>query len=146
MLMIFTWGGFRFIFYSLSLATLISFFIGKVNKKETISYFLWFIPGFLFLGIKSGFGVAAFDVKNDGIISPGGIGYDINCGVRLLKSNLSFKDVEPYLESLARELYSEIPSGVGKGGKLRLNDDDFDEVLKHGAKWMIEKGYGEKNG
>ena len=89
-------------------------------------------------------GVAAMDFET-GVISPGGIGYDINCGVRLLKSNLSFKDVEPYLESLARELYSEIPSGAGRGGKLRLNDDDFDEVLKRGAKWMINKEFGKEN-
>ncbi|MBS3086423.1 hypothetical protein J4422_01865 [Candidatus Pacearchaeota archaeon] len=61
-LMIFTWGGFRFILYSLSLATLIAFFIGKVGKKETTVFFLWFIPAFLFLGIKSGFKVAALDV------------------------------------------------------------------------------------
>jgi len=60
--MIYTWGGFRFILYSLSLATLISFLIGNVNKKETMIYSLWFIPTFLFLGIKSGFKVAALDV------------------------------------------------------------------------------------
>lgn len=86
-------------------------------------------------------GVAAMDYET-GVISPGGIGYDINCGVRLLKSSLSFKDVEPHLENLARELYREIPSGVGKGGELKLNDKDFDEVLRYGAKWMVDRGYG----
>lgn len=89
-------------------------------------------------------GVAAMDYET-GVISPGGIGYDINCGVRLLKSNLSFEEIEPYLDKLAKELYREIPSGVGKGGRLKLNEKDFDEVLKRGAGWMIEKGYGEKN-
>jgi len=62
--MIFTWGGFRFILYSLALATLISFFIGKVGKKEVLVYFLWFIPAFLFLGIKSGFLASALDVTS----------------------------------------------------------------------------------
>lgn len=86
-------------------------------------------------------GVAAMDYET-GVISPGGIGYDINCGVRLLKSNLFFKDAEPYLEDLAREFYRLVPSGVGKGGELKLNDKDFDDVLKYGAGWMINRGYG----
>src|SRR3990167_7921896 len=60
--MIYTWGGFRFIMYALALSTLIAFFIGKIGKKETFVYSLWFIPSFLFLGIKSGFQTVAFDV------------------------------------------------------------------------------------
>jgi len=63
-------------------------------------------------------GVAAMEYP-DGIISTGGIGYDINCGVRLLKSELSFKDVEKHLESLAREIYHWVPSGVGRGGATK---------------------------
>ena len=88
-------------------------------------------------------GVAAMDVE-EGVISPGGIGYDINCGVRLLKSSLTYNDIESHLKDLARELYRQIPSGVGKGGELKLNDKDFDDVLKNGAKWMIDHGYGKE--
>ncbi len=88
-------------------------------------------------------GVAAFDAE-EGIISPGGIGYDINCGVRLLKSELQYKDVEPHLDALAKALFKGIPSGVGRGGQLKLNDEDLDGVLKEGVGWMLENGYAEK--
>ena len=87
-------------------------------------------------------GVAA-TLWPDGIISPGGIGYDINCGVRLLISDLSYDDVEGKLEELAKELYREIPSGVGRGGKLSLTDAELDQILARGAARMIEIGYGE---
>ncbi len=87
-------------------------------------------------------GVAAMELP-DGVISPGGIGYDINCGVRLLKSELTFKDVESRAADLARELFRAVPSGVGRGGALKLADRQFDEVLKDGVKWMIKEGYGE---
>ncbi|MGC8776112.1 MAG: RtcB family protein [Minisyncoccia bacterium] len=86
-------------------------------------------------------GVAGFD-SNEGIISPGGIGYDINCGVRLLKSNLNYDEVKAYLPNLAKELYREIPSGVGRGGRLNLNYEELDKILKYGAKRIIEIGYG----
>lgn len=87
-------------------------------------------------------GVAAMDYET-GVISPGGIGYDINCGVRLLKSQMNFKDIEPHLDNLARQMYREIPSGVGKGGRLKLNTKELNEVLKYGARWAINRGYGE---
>ncbi|MCX6765660.1 MAG: RtcB family protein [Candidatus Moranbacteria bacterium] len=80
----------------------------------------------------------------DGVISPGGIGYDINCGVRLLKSNLYYEDARNYLSQLADELYKTIPSGVGRGGKLKLNSRELDEVLAGGVGWAVKKGYGEK--
>jgi len=86
-------------------------------------------------------GVAAFDTK-EGIISPGGIGYDINCGVRLLKSERKFEEVEEYMQNLGRTIFAEVPSGVGRGGRLILKGKDFDEVLKKGAERMIEIGYG----
>lgn len=86
-------------------------------------------------------GVAAMDYEM-GVISPGGIGYDINCGVRLLKSQMNFKDIEPHLEQLAKQLYREIPSGVGKGGRLKLNTNELNEVLKYGARWATSRGYG----
>ncbi len=87
-------------------------------------------------------GVAAFDVE-EGIISPGGIGYDINCGVRLLKSHLTFSQVQPHLEKLGSAIYREVPSGVGKGGRLNLKGRDFDDILENGAKGMVEMSYGQ---
>lgn len=85
-------------------------------------------------------GVAAFDTKK-GIISPGGIGYDINCGVRLLKSNLLKKDIESKLHDLGRTIYSYVPSGVGRGGQLLLKDKDLDKILKDGVQRMLELDY-----
>ncbi len=87
-------------------------------------------------------GVAAFDAA-EGIISPGGIGFDINCGVRLLRSERTQKDIAPELENLAHALYREIPSGVGKGGRLDLKSADLDRVLEGGASQMMEMGYGD---
>jgi len=85
-------------------------------------------------------GVAAFDQK-EGIISPGGIGYDINCGVRLLKSTATLVEVRPRLPEIADELFENIPSGVGKGGKVRFSDAELDEIMIEGAEWMLEKGF-----
>ncbi|MCH7882834.1 RtcB family protein [Patescibacteria group bacterium] len=85
-------------------------------------------------------GVAAMDVEK-GLISPGGIGYDINCGVRLLRSRLEFKDVKSHLESLGRAIFKEVPSGVGRGGWLKLKDSELDEVLKNGVSEMQKRGY-----
>ena len=76
-----------------------------------------------------------------GAISPGGIGYDINCGVRLLRSHLVRKDVEQHGEDLAKALYTHIPSGVGEGGLVKLNSDEMDKVLKNGVGWASEHGY-----
>ena len=87
-------------------------------------------------------GVAAFDLK-DGIVSPGGVGYDINCGVRLLRSNLRKDDVAAKIKDLVSVLYNEIPSGVGSKGKVRLGPDDQKRILKKGAQWAVEQGFGE---
>ena len=89
-------------------------------------------------------GVAAFDVS-DGIISPGGIGYDINCGVRLLRSHLTKDEVQERLPDLAQAIFKEVPSGVGRGGKLKLKGRDLDRVLGEGARRMVELGYGSVN-
>ncbi len=86
-------------------------------------------------------GVAGFDIK-EGIISPGGVGYDINCGVCLLNSNLSKKIISPKIKELVSGLYTEIPSGVGSKGKLRLNIEDLKKILRDGAKWAVSQGYG----
>ncbi|MBR9998128.1 MAG: RtcB family protein [Cyclobacteriaceae bacterium] len=86
-------------------------------------------------------GVAATKYP-DGVISPGGIGYDINCGVRLLKSALDFKDIRNHLEDLSKQLYREVPSGMGKGGPLKLKNKEVEGVLRYGAAWAVENGYG----
>ncbi len=86
-------------------------------------------------------GVAAMDV-NEGVISPGGIGFDINCGMRLLRTNLTIKDVEPKLHELVDVLFKSVPAGVGSTGILRLTSNEFKEAVEVGAKWCVEKGYG----
>ncbi len=88
-------------------------------------------------------GVAAFDLK-DGIISPGGVGYDINCGVRLLRSNLRKEEVIPRLNDLVNVLYTDLPSGVGSKGKIRLSVNEEQQILLKGARWAIEQGFGSK--
>ena len=76
-----------------------------------------------------------------GVISPGGVGYDINCGVRLLASGLTVDQIQPYLEELATSLYKNCPSGVGARGDIRLKDSEFDRVLRTGSEWGLEQGY-----
>jgi len=87
-------------------------------------------------------GVAATSVA-DGVITPGGIGYDINCGVRLLTSPLTRQDVAPRIPDLVETLFRAIPSGVGKEGPLKLSRSEMDEVLVRGAGWALKRGYGE---
>ncbi len=87
-------------------------------------------------------GVAATDYEN-GVISPGGVGYDINCGVRVLRTNLDEKDVRPKVRQLIDQLFADIPTGVGKQGKINLRSHSgVDEVLRDGSKWAVEEGYG----
>lgn len=88
-------------------------------------------------------GVAAMDLK-EGVISPGGVGYDINCGMKLLKSSISEKDIKPYLERLATEIQKEVPSGLGRGRQTKLDIVSLDKILEGGAQRMIEQGYGER--
>ncbi len=85
-------------------------------------------------------GVVATKLPN-GIISPGGVGYDINCGVRLLASELTEEEVRPHLETLASTLYHYVPSGVGVKGFVKLTDKDLDRVMVEGARWALDKGY-----
>jgi len=89
-------------------------------------------------------GVAAMDAE-EGMISPGGVGYDINCGVRLLRTNLTEQDVRPKLKDLVTDLFNSIPSGVGSKGAVRLNNSQLDEVLVRGVNWAIDNGYGSEN-
>ncbi|TMQ29945.1 MAG: RtcB family protein [Nitrospirae bacterium] len=86
-------------------------------------------------------GVAAFDVQ-DGVISPGGVGYDINCGMRLIRTDLTLADVQPHLERLMTELFRRVPAGVGANGFVRLSGEEFGRVMTHGARWCVERGYG----
>ena len=89
-------------------------------------------------------GVAAMDAE-EGMISPGGVGYDINCGVRLLRTNLKENDVRPKLKELVVDLFNSIPSGVGSKGAIKLSHSQLDEVLVKGVKWAVDNGYGNSN-
>ena len=87
-------------------------------------------------------GVAATDLET-GVISPGGVGYDINCGCRLLRSNLVLDDVAPHIERLVRDLFNNIPAGVGSTGAIKLTPGEERKVLTRGAEWAVSNGYGE---
>jgi tRNA-splicing ligase RtcB len=88
-------------------------------------------------------GVAAFGME-DGVISPGGVGYDINCGVRLIRTGLSSAEVKPKLGQLMDKLFKNVPSGVGSKGRIRLSREELADPLREGAAWAVEKGYGWK--
>jgi tRNA-splicing ligase RtcB len=78
----------------------------------------------------------------DGVISPGGVGYDINCGVRLLASRVTAEEIRPHLDALASALYANCPSGVGKGGNVKLKAGELDDVMEKGARWAVKRGFG----
>ncbi|MFC2007511.1 RtcB family protein [Chloroflexota bacterium] len=86
-------------------------------------------------------GVAATRVS-DGVISPGGVGFDINCGVRLLRTNLAREEVSPRIKELMDAIYQSVPSGVGSKGKIKLSQKEIDQVITKGSRWAVEKGYG----
>ena len=88
-------------------------------------------------------GVAATAADEDGVISPGGVGFDINCGIRLLRTDLTEAEVRPHLQDLVATLYREVPSGVGTGGRLRLTKAETDQVLRDGAAWAVGRGMGD---
>jgi tRNA-splicing ligase RtcB len=88
-------------------------------------------------------GVAATRV-DDGVVSPGGVGFDINCGVRLLTTNLMEKEVCPRIEEIIGQLFASIPSGMGSEGRIRVKGKEMDKVLRDGARWAVEKGYGDQ--
>ncbi|MDP3921619.1 MAG: RtcB family protein [Candidatus Omnitrophota bacterium] len=87
-------------------------------------------------------GVAATDPKNGGVISPGGIGFDINCGVRLLRTDLREEQVRPRLRDLIGSLFTRVPCGVGVSGKIRIAGKETRKMLVRGARWAVEQGYG----
>lgn len=86
-------------------------------------------------------GVAAMRYE-DGVVSPGGVGYDINCGVRLLRTDLTIEDLAGKVRDLADQFYLNIPAGVGGEGKLRVDEQELKQVMRKGARWMIERGIG----
>jgi tRNA-splicing ligase RtcB (3'-phosphate/5'-hydroxy nucleic acid ligase) len=86
-------------------------------------------------------GVAATDAE-EGVISPGGVGYDINCGVRLVRTNLTESDLRPRLKDVVNDLFKSIPSGVGSEGAVRLTKSELDELLVEGVGWAVRHGYG----
>ncbi|MGC8584625.1 MAG: RtcB family protein [Thermoplasmata archaeon] len=86
-------------------------------------------------------GVAAFDY-DEGVISPGGVGYDINCGVKVVRTDLTINEVKPRIKELIDTIFEEVPSGVGSAGKIKLNRNDLNGVLSEGARWAVDNGYG----
>ncbi len=86
-------------------------------------------------------GVAATTL-DDGVISPGGVGFDINCGVRLVRTDLTLKEVKTRIESLVSELFRMIPSGVGSKGRIKISYNELRKLLERGAEWAVERGYG----
>lgn len=86
-------------------------------------------------------GVAAFD-RADGVISPGGIGFDINCGMRLAVTNLTLDEIQPHMERLVDRLFKVIPTGVGHKGAIPIKKSDFGDIMVEGAAWCVKHGYG----
>lgn len=86
-------------------------------------------------------GVAAMDV-DEGVISPGGIGFDVNCGMRLVVTNLTYEEVKPHLETLVNKLFGRVPAGVGSRGFVNISQKEFRRVAEEGARWCIKEGYG----
>ncbi len=87
-------------------------------------------------------GVVATDINGEGVITPGGVGFDINCGVRLLRTDLALEDVEEKLEELVEVIFHTVPSGVGSEGEISLSKQDFIRACRKGAQWAVEEGYG----
>ncbi len=89
-------------------------------------------------------GVAATDIEAGGVITPGGVGYDINCGVRLVKTNLTEKEIKPHIKDVVTALYNHVPAGLGSEGKIRVDVNEERKILRDGAKWAVSKGFGTK--
>ncbi len=87
-------------------------------------------------------GVCATDPDEGGVISPGGVGYDINCGVRLMRTNLFYREVKPHLRTLVDTLYQKVPTGVGKSGKYRFDQKEMKKLLHGGAQFMVDRDLG----
>lgn len=90
-------------------------------------------------------GVAATDIEEGGVVSPGGVGFDINCGIRLMKTNFQYEDIKDKIKDLVYALFSNVPAGVGSKGDIRVSPKEEKEILVKGSKWAIAKGYGTQN-
>ena len=88
-------------------------------------------------------GVAATRADGEGVVSPGGVGFDINCGIRLLRTDLTESEIRPHLRELVDTLYRDIDTGVGGRGRLKLNRREIDQVLEKGSTWAVEQGFGD---
>ncbi|MFQ5414716.1 MAG: RtcB family protein [Phycisphaerae bacterium] len=87
-------------------------------------------------------GVAATDPRHGGVISPGGVGYDINCGVRLIRTNIPYKRAAPRMERLVERLFQTVPCGVGRGGRVKFNRADLRRLMARGSRFVVERGFG----
>ncbi|MFA5276252.1 MAG: RtcB family protein [Candidatus Omnitrophota bacterium] len=87
-------------------------------------------------------GVAATDIEEGGVVSPGGVGFDINCGVRLVRTDLQFEEIKDKVKELVFALFSDVPAGVGSKGDIRVSPREEKEILLKGSKWAVAKGYG----
>src|SRR5688500_17571668 len=86
--------------------------------------------------------VASFDAEQDGVISVGGVSFDISCGIRSLRSNLGLQDAAPRFKELADTLFHAIPAGVGEEGEIKVDPAQLDQILQEGAHWAVKHGYG----
>src|SRR5215813_295655 len=87
-------------------------------------------------------GVGAMDVQEGGVISPGGIGFDINCGMRLITTNLTLEDVQPHLKEIVDRLFQRVPAGIGTHGFLKLSHNEFRDLVGQGARWCVQRDLG----
>src|SRR5438270_10939804 len=87
-------------------------------------------------------GVAAVDPDNGGVICPGVVGYDINCGVRLVRSNLFYREVKPHIRKLFEELFRSVPSGVGRSGRFKFDRKELQHILGEGPRYLLGRGHG----
>jgi tRNA-splicing ligase RtcB len=113
----------------------VAFLPGIVNASLAMPDIHW---GY---GFEIG-GVAATDTEQGGVISPAGVGYDISCGVRMLKTNFQYDEIKNKIKDLVYVLYSDIPSGVGSKGDIKVSEKEERQILIKGARWAVEKGYG----
>lgn len=123
---------------------------GAVDQAVNVAYlpgivgYSWMMPDAHFgYGFPIG-GVAAFDPASGGVISPGGVGFDINCGMRLMTTGLDVDEVRPRIKELVNELFKQIPAGVGVRGFVRISPSEFREMMVRGASWVVERGMGFK--
>lgn len=116
--------------------------ISNVATLPGITQYAFCMPdGHFGYGFPIG-GVAAMDIEQGGVISPGGIGFDINCGMRLVTTNLTYNEIKPHIKPLVDLLYKKVPSGVGVKGFLDVSKNEFRTLVEKGARWCVEKGYG----